>query len=399
MTETMQPAARATAAPQSEAARAARVLSELVERDGFVGWDPYDALAAPVLRRIARGRRSRQAAIQALKRSPVNLRRALGVPRLPHAKALALLTSAHARMALADSDARWPRLTRELGAQLASATVRGDGPGWGYDFDVQTRWAFYPHGQANAVATAFAIHALLDADRAVERDRFAQLAAAAARHAARTLLVESGGASWFRYYAGATVPIHNASLLIAGACARALEPGASEWDAAGRAIDWSVSRQAADGTWPYGEAPGLKWVDGFHTAFNLEALALALEREERRTWRRALNHGIAAYRSRLIEPDGTPRATVSRRYPIDVHAAATAVTTLSALARPDPSVAADATRVMYWTLENLRRGDGRFIFQRHRLWRNTVPYIRWSDGHMLLALATYVCLEREAWHA
>lgn len=140
-------------------------------------------------------------------------------------------------------------------------------------------------------------------------------------------------------------------------------------------------------------------MDGFHTAFNLEALSLALVREERPNWRRALDRGTAAYRSRLIEPDGAPRATLSARYPIDVHAAATAVTTLSILARRDATLAADATRVLRWTLEHLRRGDGRFAFQRHRLWRNAVPYIRWSDGHMLLALATYVCLERDAWHA
>jgi hypothetical protein len=383
-----------------EAFRAARSLSELVERDGFVGWDPYDALASPILRRVARGRRGRQATIQALRRSPVNLRRVLGVPRLSHTKALALLTSAHARLALADDDPRWVRLTGDLAARLKAAALRaGDGPAWGYDFDVQTRWAFYPRGQANAVATAFSIHALLDADRVVDGEKLAELAADAAHHAARTLLVESGGATWFGYYSGATVPVHNASLLIAGACARALEREANEWAAVARGIDWSVARQAADGTWPYGDAPGLEWVDGFHTAFNLEALALALERDERSSWREALDRGTAAYRTRLIEQDGTPRATISERYPIDVHAAATAVTTLSILARHDAALAADATRVLRWTLANLRGRDGHFAFQRHRLWRNAVPYIRWSDGHMLLALATYLCLERDAWHA
>ena len=56
------------------------------------------------------------------------------------------------------------------------------------------------------------------------------------------------------------------------------------------------------------------------------------------------------------------------------------MTTLSILARHDAALAADAGRVLRWTLANLRRRDGRFAFQRHRLWRNTVPYIRWSDG-------------------
>jgi hypothetical protein len=38
----------------------------------------------------------------------------------------------------------------------------------------------------------------------------------------------------------------------------------------------------------------------------------------------------------------------------------------------------------------MRREDGRFIFQRRRFLRNSLPYVRWSDGHMLLALTTYL---------
>ena len=48
-----------------------------------------------------------------------------------------------------------------------------------------------------------------------------------------------------------------------------------------------------------------------------------------------------------------------------------------------------AERILAWTLAHMRRRDGRFAFQRHRRSAaNTVPYIRWSDAHMLLALAT-----------
>jgi hypothetical protein len=369
-----------------EALRTARRLSAVLEHEDFAGWDPYDALASPVLRRLARGRLGRQAAIQLLKRSPVNPRSVLGVPRLAHTKALALLTSAHARLALADDDPRWARLTPVLADRLAAAAATG--PAWGYDFDVQTRWAFYPRGQANAVASAFAIHALLDARAATGEERYGELAARGARWALDALQTDAG---WFRYYPGATVPIHNASLLLAGACARV-----GLLDRAAQAVEWSVARQAPDGTWPYGEAPTLRWVDGFHTAFNLEALSLALEQAARPHWRAALQRGTAAYRTRLIEPDGAPCATLTARHPYDVHAAATAVTTLSRLAREDPRLAGDARRVLAWALAHLRRGDGRFAFQQHRRWRNSVPYIRWSDGHMLLALATFTAETRRA---
>jgi hypothetical protein len=381
-----EPALRAPEADSTAAVAVgiARRLSEVLERDDFTGWDPFDALASPVLRRLARGPRRRQAAIQLLKRAPVNPRPLLGVPRLAHTKALALLTSAHARLAPVDADPRWARLTPVLAERLAGAALQG--PAWGYDFDVQTRWAFYPRGRANAVATAFAIHALLDAGTATGEERYGDLAARSARWAVEMLQTDAG---WFRYYSGATVPIHNASLLLAGACARV---GLQE--SAGRAAEWSVARQASDGTWPYGEAPGLEWVDGFHTGFNLEALGLVLEQEDRPHWRAALERGTAAYRDRLLEPDGAPRASLTAGHPYDVHAAATAITTLSRLAREDPRLASDAGRVLAWALAHLQRGDGRFAFQVHRRWRNEVPYIRWSDGHMLLALATFAAEAR-----
>ena len=46
---------------------------------------------------------------------------------------------------------------------------------WGYPFDVQTRWSFYPAGSPNVVVTSFAVQGLLDgaagADQAHLRTR------------------------------------------------------------------------------------------------------------------------------------------------------------------------------------------------------------------------------------
>jgi hypothetical protein len=61
------------------------------------------------------------------------------------------------------------------------------------------------------------------------------------------------------------------------------------------------------------------------------------------------------------------------------------------LADHHPRATQVAAQVLGWTLANMKRRDGRFAFQRHRLFRNSISYIRWNDAHMLLALAT--CLE------
>ena len=377
---------------ESEAHAAADLLAKTLDRDGYRGWDPYDALSSPLLRRVARGRALRIAAVQTLKRCPVNLRPLLFVPRQAHTKALALFASAYAlRAGEADGDVGWylPR-ARRLADLLLERSVEVDGgAGFGYDFDVQTRWGSYGRNEPNAVATAFVGHALLDVAELGEGDRYREQVGRAVAFAGGTLARTSGDDRYFAYYRGATRVIHNASLLVAGLCLRA-EPESDAGAVARAAVSFAVRSQREDGTWPYGEGQGLGWVDGFHTAYVLDVLGWWAGQSGDAAVRVAAERGLEAYVERLVDPDGGARATLQDRYPLDVHAAATGITTLSRLRILHPRADETADRMLVWALDQLRRRDGRFAFQRHRLYRNSVPYVRWSDGHMMLALAAYL---------
>jgi hypothetical protein len=367
--------------------RAAEALSAALEAENFAGRDPYDALSAPLLRRLARGRLLRQAAIQGLKSLPLDPRAWLGVPEGQHPKALALVSSAYSRLADLEDGHRYAELAPPLAERLLERAIpHGGGLGWSYDFDVQTRWGYYPAGTPNAVVTSFVGHALLDVHGLEPDSRFQEGALAALEFARSSLVVEDAGAQFFAYYPGSRVPIHNSNLLVASLFARC---GAD--DQASEALDFTLARQRADGSWPYGEGAGLGWVDGYHTAFVLWSL---------RWWNEvpraaeALRGGLELYLDRLIDEDGAARASIGSRYPVDIHAAASAVWALSELAEDHARTRATAERVLDWTLANMRLDDGRFAFQRGRFIRNTVRYVRWNDGHMLLALAAYLRLLR-----
>ena len=47
-----------------------------------------------------------------------------------------------------------------------------------------------------------------------------------------------------------------------------------------------VYRQAADGFWWYAEEPKYRWIDGFHTGYNLDSLKCYIERRETKTFPR-----------------------------------------------------------------------------------------------------------------
>jgi len=363
----------------AEARAAADSLSAALERSDFVGWDPYDALASPGIRAVARTPMLRQAAIQGLKILPFNPRRVLGVPVKENSKALALFVSAYARLARLDPDGRFAGLALALAERLERRAIpSGDGVGWGYPFDVQTRWGYYPSTQPNAVATSFAAHALMDVEELAPPGRFSPAVDAALACARSRLLVEEGEEAFFAYYHDSRVPIHNANLLVASVFARR-----GHEDDARPALRYTLSRQRPDGSWPYGERPELEWVDGYHTAFVLWSLGRMIDKE-------ALTAGLDFFLARLVDPDGAVRASPESRFPIDIHSCASSVWALSGLQARDPKALETAGRILDWTLANMRRADGRFAFQQRRLFRTSVPYARWSDGHMLLALSEYL---------
>lgn len=372
-----------------EAAR----LSEALEAVDFRGWDPYDALSSHAIRVAARLPRGRQAAIQIFKRSPVNLRPFLGVPSRRHTKASALCVSAYAELARLPGGERYGALAASLAEDLAARLVTRDTTpvGWAYDFDVQTRWGFYPAGEPNAIVTAFTLEAL----RAVSAVPGAPRGVSdLARRVAGTVPRAFGSEDqpFFGYYSGAQTPVHNASALLASAAAE-WSPGGDVLEAAERAIHYTVSKQAADGSWPYGERACLEWVDGYHTAYVLVALERWLAIRDDPAVEAALLRGLHFYIDRLFEPSGAPRATAERRYPIDIHGASSAIWSLTLLRHRAKDALPLATRVLEWTRGRMRRSDGRYAFQLHRRYRNSIPYIRWNDAHMLLALATFATTE------
>lgn len=363
----------------------------------WAGYDPYDALNSKLFELFpALDRRvPRLVLTQALKRSPINFRPVLLVPKSRNAKAIALFLSAFVRLSH-----RQPRLVEQglvstMIEQLAEMrSPESDQWCWGYSFPWQTRTRLVPKGAPNLVCTYFAASALLDAFEAGKDARLLTMAIGAADFVLSDLYRQQNGRAWFAYpLRDSHATVHNANFLGAALLCRvhALSGEQRFLQPALNVARYSATRQARDGSWPYGEGDHQDWRDNFHTGFNLCGLRSIANSVQTSEFDECIRRGFEFYRDRFFRKDGAPRYFDRRTYPIDTHSVAQSIITLVTLRDLDDSAIALATGVCSWAIRNMwSDGRGHFIYRALPLVKIRTSYMRWSQAWMLLALAVLV---------
>ena len=140
-------------------------LLEYCRSNEWAGYDPYDALNSPLFSAfpILDSKIPRLVLTQALKRSPVDTRRWLQVPRTQNPKGLALFLSALLKFSSAGLHQDEETISWMIGRLQESRSPGSAYACWGYSFPWQTRTILVPAGAPNLVCTSFVAEALLDA--------------------------------------------------------------------------------------------------------------------------------------------------------------------------------------------------------------------------------------------
>ena len=370
--------AMGTLSVAAEASQAGGALLAQAARQDWRGPDPYDGLYFPWPASLVEGRRRRQAIVQMHARAPLNIRALYRRQHPRIAKALGVFGSVGMRLAR-----RGDAVAERLGLaalELLDGDRTSGGAAWGYPFDVQTRWSFYPAGSPNVVVTAFAVQGLLDGAHHGDQEHFRSRARAAAKWVLEELWVEPDG--FFAYHPSAAVNIHNANLLGARCVFLGVGHDTAARDRVRRAVGQTLAAQAQDGSFPYGVGPGLEWSDSFHTGFVLQCL-MEMESLDPAIGD-AVRRGAEAY-LRFFDAKGRATLWADRAYPEDAHSAGTGLSTLALLCRRgaiDPEI---LTRVATRTLATGLR-NGHAVTRRYRWGATTTRYLRWCDAHVALGL-------------
>ena len=366
-------------------------LQAFVESQGLAGYDPYDALNSPLVRVLTLGTRwGRIGWTQLLRRLPINLRPVLRVPVAHNPKGVGLFLWGYAKRY---ADDRQPAFLERIGRLLALLldirSVGYSGNCWGYNFDWQSRAAFVPKGTPTVVNSSFIGHALLDTFRFSGNQLALDLAVPIG-----DFILSDLNRKWeddrfcFSYTPLDHNYVHNANMLGASLLLRLYQQTREQrlLDAAHGSLAYSMKYQREDGSWPYAETRTQKWVDSFHTGFNLQALRYFLRAGEATEYRVSYDRGVEYYARRFFLNDGTPKYYCDHTYPIDIHAPTQAI---AFFAGEGEKYSELTDSILSWTIDNMWDPRGFFYFRKYPLFTNKIPYMRWAQAWGFHALTEY----------
>mgnify|MGYP003384714372 CR=1 FL=1 len=362
----------------------------------YAGQDPFDSLNSKffdVFPRLKKGLFG-LAWIQLNKRSTVNLRPILGVPKKRNPKGIGLFI-----LGLLEDYSRTKQelyLTEAIALGNWLLTQQSDAvvwqhACWGYHFDWNARAFFVPKGKPNVITTIYVAKALFALGKVTKDERYTLPALDAAHFIVKTLHTKDDGREFFAYIPGETAFVHNASLWGAAWVGFvANETNKAEYKAmALNVARQSVKEQGEDGSWVYGSRHHHQFVDGFHTGYNLEALhvlrtALAVDEFDH-----AISKGLTYYKKHLFEEDGTAKYYNTNRYPLDMHCVSQAIFTLLKVGNTADEITL-VEKIISKSIDNLYMPEKKhFMYQKHKNFSNKINYIRWTQAWVYYSFAYF----------
>lgn len=380
------------------------------DSNGLAGWDPYDLKGHPLFLYLQENQKNpllrliKIACIGTSEVMPLLSRKMLGISPAVNAKALALLSLSYLKLyKLAQNPAYLEKYQTCMDWLVSHNHASSeDSLGWGYPFDWQSL-IFIPKETPLCVPTVLAGHAALDRwdiDARAEEERIArQVGNFLKKDLNKTIIKEDE--LCFSYSPLDQYQVINANLYTASYLIRygrmfddkeALELGE-------KARRFSINQQWENGAWPYwaeGYQPNTRpFIDNYHTGIVLQWLKVCADYapETSGKFHTALDKGTAYYMDNLFTPEGIPKHTHDKVYPVDIHGPAQAFVTFNHLG--DKVDLDKVAKVYSSTFDLLYSGKGTFYYRKYQhIPPAKIIYFRWAQAWMFYGLTHLLELTR-----
>ena len=361
-----------------------------VEDRHYQGYDPGDGLTS-FLRPLAGGNLFAERLLQqAIWKSPVNLRPLVGVVPLDSTKGRGFMAGGYLQLHAATGDESCRTRAGECLEWLDRARETGyAGHCWGNHFDFSTRSGCMRAHTPTIVWTSLIGHAFIDAYERFGDPRHLEVGESICRWVLTLPREQTATGTCLSYTGVFQNSVHNSNLLGAGILARTWKhrPRKEYLAVAREAARYSCSRQRPDGSWWYGEDPKYRWIDNFHTGYNLDSLKFYVDSSGDERFRPQLQRGYEFFKTTFFDASGRPRYYHDRTYPVDIQCAAQAIDTFCRFADEDPQALAQAQRIAGWTITHMQGDDGHFHYRQYPGLTARTPYFHWGQATMFRALS------------
>ncbi len=375
-------------------------LFDYVKTHNYEGVDLFDGLNSMLFKAtpLYKSRIFRLALIQFCKLCPINFRKFLLVPEGFNSKAGALFLLGNLNMFKATCDNQYKEEAKALFERLKRTAIKREkGIGWGYNFDWQARAFFVPIGTPNVVTSVYVGKALIEYYKVFGDKEAIELAEQIVEFILNEMiLIENENFLCFRYIPNENAEVHNANLLAASFLS-SMEKYIKT-DEINKKVIKSVNFSIADidesGSWVYGTKPFHRWVDNFHTAFNIENLLEIQENLTLPKMNKTIEKITDYYLKNLFTDKGLPKYYNDRLYPVDIHVIAEVLVVLSKIKNSD--IYYDKARFdcieqqILNCIKMFQDKSGYFYFQKNENFWNKIPYIRWGQAWMFYGLSMII---------
>ncbi|MBO3798457.1 MAG: hypothetical protein QXI42_07585 [Thermoproteota archaeon] len=381
-----------------------RMLENYVSRKNYCGWDPYDALSGKRVPKIfARNELLGMIFLQFNLYFPVNLRPFFRVEEGISNKSLALFARAYLYLykVLGCLQHKLRVLTLLDMLKANTETVCN-----AYYFDFVGHKHKLGPNITDIICITESIKTFSIAYEVFRDKVYLNLALKRLEFLYDNMLVEEGNRVYFRYTLEEQGKIvFNVSALALEALVEVMRLTENHkfteyMEIGKKVVEFLVSTQRYDGAWPYSyyaETKRYYWQLDYHQGFIIDGLNAFLPYLSgilKSNVSKSLSKGITFYWEKLFNSKEFSYYRYPIKYPVDIHNQAQGIITFSKLykAHGKKEYLYFAIKVANWTIKNMQDPEGYFYTHKWPFIKCKIPYMRWGQAWMMLALSYLLSL-------